>query len=375
MKVLDIENDKQKLKRLRNKIIRMRECKEKALLINNYRIYSHYVAIRCQDDSFLKKQDEFEACESYLKYMKTFFKDESDLYGAIDILGSIFDDIGRFNEVEGVNQYIEIDNYVDERLGFELIEDFFHELSPYIYKIYKEIMNGGINFLDLGNGYACDVAYYDYPKIVSYNNMKSYETYKSIVHEIGHGYHYVLNANSNNIYFDQIDVEMAPLFMETIFNMYVDMNLYGKDYGLNSLLRRQSLVGMTGRLQRLLVKSCVNQRISERAMFGELYFDKLSEHDIKLLEQAYGYEFVNRDDFFTFGMEVNSFKYSISNLVALKLVDIYLQDKKEGLRLLKDYIMLPPSVSLSEKLENYQTDSYKKINRKVYEHGRKIHRI
>jgi len=375
MKELELEIDKQKLTRLRNKIIGMKECKAKALLINNYRIYSHYVYQRTQDDQFANRKDEFEDCPSYVRYMKTFFKNETDLYECIDILGNIFTVLGKFNENEGIYQPIKINDYINEQLGFELIEEFFSSLSPYIYKLYREIMQESIAYLDLGNAYSCDIAYYNHPKIISYNNMKNYETYKALVHEIGHCYQFILNSKSNNTFFDQIDVEMPALFMETIFNLYVQDKLYGKNYGLNSLLTRQSLLAYTSNVHRLWFNSCENHQVHEQAVYGDLFFDKLTDNDLRLLEYVYGHEIIPRHDFFTFGMEINTFKYTISNLLALKFVDIYLQDQKEGLNQLKDYLMLPPSVTLKDKIADYQIDSYRRINQPIYEHGRKIHRL
>jgi len=373
MRTIDLESDKQKLKRLRNKIMGMKESKEKALLINNYRIYSHYLYLRTLDQELIDRKDEFEECLSYQKYMRSFFQDEKDLEQAVGVLGEIFEELGKFNIDEGVNQYIEVDKRIEPKLGKLLMEEFFVDLSPYIYKIYKEVMDGSISYL--GDAYSLDVAYYDSPKVVSYDNMKSYETYKAIVHEIGHCYQFIINAKSSNKYFDQLDVEMVAIFMETIFNLFVDDKLYNQCYGLNSLLRRQSLMAYTGRVHDLLLNRCEMNWITARMVFGDISYDQLTDRDIQLLEEVSGYEFIKREGDFTFSTELNTFKYTIGNFLALNFVDIYLQDKKEGLRMLKDYIMLPPSVSLRDKLEDYKIDSYKRINRLVYEYGRRIHRI
>lgn len=375
MKSLDVEFDKQKLIRLRNKILTMKESRTKALLINNYRIYSHYIYAKTADEQFANHQYDFDTCPSYVKYIRTSIKDEIDLANSIDILSDIFTEIVNFNTQEGVHQYLKLDNYINEQLGFELIEEFFATLSPYLYKIYKNTIKDNIAYLSLDGAYACDVSYYDQPKIISYNDLKSYETYKALVHELGHCYQFILNSKSNNTYFDQIDVEVPSIFMETIFNLYVQKRLYNKNYGLSSILTRQSLMAYTTSIHRLLFSCCKNQQIQDRVVYGEIIINDLTPNEINVLENACGHKINKNRESLTFGIDINTFKYTISNLLAIKFVDIYLQDKQAGLRLLKDYIMLPPSVTLKEKLSVYQIDSYQRFNKPIYEYGRKIHRL
>jgi len=173
----DIDLEKQKLKRLRNKIIWMKESKEKAILINNYRIYSYYLYLLTGDNNYYDNRCEFEECLSYKKYSKSFYQADKDLGDSIDILCDIFKDIQKFNDQEGINSYIKLDKRIDEQTGFLLIEEFFANLSPYIYKIYKNIMNNNIAYLLDDNAYALDIAYCASPKVISYKNLKSYETY------------------------------------------------------------------------------------------------------------------------------------------------------------------------------------------------------
>lgn len=72
---------------------------------------------------------------------------------------------------------------------------------------------------------------------------------------------------------------------------------------------------------------------------------------------------------------IDCFIYPLSNLFALYFVDLYLKDPSDGLSQLNNYLMLPPNVTLEDKLYMYDLTgaSYKRMIKRVYDYGNRHH--
>lgn len=287
----------------------------------------------------------------------------------------MFVDADKINQEHGLVKEINLNDEINSQLGSELIHEFFMELPDSISKVYQDVCSSNLFFTNEGESSAYNTDYSGCSTVKGQAEFKKYYTYMALAHEIGHCYSFRLNSQSNNFIFFGADCEVSSIFMEMIFNQFADEYLYGKEYGIRCLLRRQTEFADWLSFQRMIVENCEWAKANGLNDFvGILNYKDMTDKDREILinnkielseeEKEIGH--------FVIYNNISQYRYMISNLIASYLYDVYLSDKKEGLRMLRDYLMLPPGVSLEERLSMYDItgESYKKLIKRVSSYGK-----
>jgi len=369
------EQHLEKLRQLHDKIERMNEGKEKLLLMLNYSTYCAILYNLYPLGEFPFDAKEFFNDKTFKKYQKYFILEVKDIYDSTEILRWMFSNVEVINSEYKLDRKINYKDEINSRLGMLLVYEFFNTLPDNIRRIYQEIINGNILFTLEGESMAYNTDYWNGGKIKCYAKPKDYYMYMTIVHEIGHCYHYRLNTQGNNFNFLRPDIEVASIFMEIIFNNFVDEYLHGMSYGINCMLYRQTWFAELLKFQEMFLANSEWLNITgEKQVTGVIDYQEMTLEDLKTLKEnkiSLSNE-EKKNGLFLLEVNVEQFRYTISNLLAIYFADVYRYDQKEGLRMLKDYLMLPPGVTLEEKLSMYDLtgDSYKRMVKKVSDYGK-----
>jgi len=369
---LNLELEISKMKRIRDKLRRMPDNKEKYFILNDYKRYYSLLSNFYRKDDFSFEPFDFDWEPIWNKYGMENYAFVYQLGNNLEIINRLFSDAREINWQYGIWKEYDIRKKIDSKMGMLVLEEFFNRMPNNIRNVFRKVVNGNIAFNDTGQSFAYDIRYCDSAKILIGEKLNDYDAYFSIVHEIGHAYYYeVMNGLTK---LNGLDNEVASIFMEIIFNNFVDEYLYGMEYGITNLFNRQSLFANLLASQNILL-SCANDfKLTEDTITGRMDVSKFTERDKKFLEligfdmkELFRCGYVKKKEL------IECFKYTISNLLAIYFADVYRYDQKEGLRMLKDYVMLPPGVTLEEKLRMYDLtgDSYKKMIRKVHEYGKR----
>lgn len=374
--MFNVDEKLNKLGRIHDKIERMNGGKEKFILMSNYVTYCTILYNLFPAGMFPYNVERFNDEGTYQKYKKYFNQEVEDIKNSLHVIRELFIEANKINKENGLIKEVRLKDDINPNIGAELIEEFFMGMPDSIRKVYQEVCNDNLFFTTEGESLAYNTDYSGCATVKCQAEFKKYYTYMALAHEIGHCYQFRLNTQSNNFNFLRPDTEVVSIFMEIIFNMFADNYLYGKEYGISCLLRRQTLFADWLNFQRLIVEYCEWVKVSgEKQLTGIINYQVMTDNDKEMLinrginlsdeEKEIGY--------FVANMDVINYRYTISNLIAITLVDIYMQDKKEGLRQLKDYLMLPPSVDLEDRLTMYDItgESYKKLIRKVSDYGKR----
>lgn len=373
--MFDVDKKITKLGKIHDQIERMPGGKEKFLLMTNYVSYCSALYNLVPEGMFPYNIDEFTNDYSYKKHGKYFRQEVNDIQDSLPVIKELFIRADDINRECGLEKEIIFKDNINASLGFELIDSFFRNMPDNIRKVYEEVCEENLFFTAEGESLAYNTDYSGCATVKCQADFKRYYTYMALAHELGHCYQFRLNTQGNNFNFLRPDTEVVSIFMEMIFNHFVDEFVYGKEYGISCLLRRQSLFAKWLSFQRMLVENIEWSKVNgDKSIVGIVNYKDMSDKDRELLKSNN----VNLSDeeknmgYFVVNMNVINYRYTISNLIASYLVDVYLNDKGEGLRLLKDYLMLPPGVSLEEKLKMYDItgDSYKKLIKRVSSYGK-----
>ncbi len=375
--MFNLEEQKKKLQELHDKIERMPKCKERLILMLNYVTYCALLRDLFKKEDFPFTGMEFRDTKTYVDNQKYFFSEVNEVMDSLGTVNKLFIKANEINTRYGIDKEIKIDDSINPILGETLVNDFFNTMPDNIKRVYKDVVNGNLCFTNQGESMAYNVDYFNSAKVKGYAKLKSYYTYMAIAHEIGHCYQYRLNTNGNNFNYIKPDVEVASIFMEIVFNYFVDEKIYDKNYGMNCLFRRQTMFADWLKYQSAYLRNSVYLDISDQnELSGLMSYLDMTESEKDMLD-------INMDEvdeeLGVIGVKINTYnlRYTISNLLAIYFVDIYRQDKKEGLRILNDYLMLPPSITLEEKLNmcDLTGSSYKKMIKKISDYGKSKHYI
>ena len=344
-------------------------------MLINYFSYYEFLKDLYGEDNFPFEVYNFD-CETLLsKYSRLAREGLFQLGENLEVINEIFKVLRKINDQYGICKEYSLTKKINPKLGLELLEDFFNSLPSNINGLFKEVMNRNIYFVSSSNSsVAYDVSYCDRPKIKCTESLSDYKAYSAIVHEIGHCYHFNLLCGRH--FYKPLDEETPSIFMEIIFNRFVDKYLYNQDYGMTHLFNRQGLFASLNNYCSVFLSVGSEFCIIDNTISANLKTDMIMEEDIKYLEELnlrrskLFEKKIYKDHIWT-----DWFKYPLSNLFAIYFADIYSNDPKEGLRLLKDYITLPPSVTIEEKIKMYDItgDSYKKMIKDVHEFGKRKH--
>lgn len=372
----DLIEEFEKLKKMHDKIEMMPGGQEKYWAFRDYVSYYAFLSELFPDNFFPFDPFDFDMDKEGYKLDCDNMKQGIELCNNIDLVNEIFGKVRSINDEFGMGKVFNIRKKIDSKLGVKLLEEFIKEMPDRYKNIYYKVMNGNIyNLLEEDNCYAYNLSQSGDYKVLNSMGLNDYEAYYSIIHELGHCYHFDLVKGRN--FQPNIDGEVPSMFFEIIFNLFVDRYLYGKDYGMNTILNRQSDMADIVTLENIILSNTDNFSLDYLTLKCRMDMNKLTSKDIDILE---GFEFneesleqgyIDREE------DISSFKYPLSNLIAIYLADIYMQDKKEGIKLLNNYLMLPPTVNLEDRLTMYDItgDSYKKLIRKVSDYGKRKHLI
>lgn len=375
--MFNLEEQMKKLTELHDKIERMSRSKEKLLLILNYITYYYIMHNLLPEGTLPFEKDEFYSTETLKKYQKYFMTEVNDVYDSCDIISELFTNTKKINDNLNLTKTINIKDNINPELGLLLVSEFFNNMPDNIQKIYQEVMDGNLFFTLEGDSMAYNIDYWDGSRVKCHGQFKKYYTYMTLAHEIGHCYQFRLNTQSNNFNFIRPDIEVPSIFMEIIFNDFVDKYLYGQEFGIRCLLHRQSMFSSWLTFYEMFFANSEWLSInSEKQITGIINYQDMTEKDRQLLEGDF--KSLSKEDYeeyFSLNINIPQLRYPLSNLIAIYFADIYLEDKKTGLRLLKDYLMLPPNVILEERLSMYNItgNSYKEMIKRVTEYGKQHH--
>jgi len=371
-----LDDQIKKLGQLHDKIERMPNCKEKLLLMSNYTTYCFVLYNLFPEEEFPFDAKEFFQTEIFKKHQKYFMTEVTEIYDSSDTIRQLFTTVATINQEYHLTQEISMNDEINPQLGLLLVSEFFNTLPDSIQKIYHEVINKNLFFTQEGESMAYNTDYWNGSLVKCQAEFKKYYTYMAIAHEIGHCYQFRLNTQSNNFNFVRPDIEVPSIFMEIIFNNFADKYLYGQEFGINCLQYRQLMfANWLNYYEMFFANSEWLKIVGEKQLMGIINYQDLTENDKRLLSTDFNSLTIedSQEQYFSLNTDISELRYPLSNLFAIYFADIYLQDQKEGLRLLKDYLMLPPNVTLEDKLTMYDLTgaNYKKMIKKVSDYGKR----
>lgn len=372
----DLVEEIEKLKKMHDRVERMPGGQEKYWAFKDYVSYYAFLSELFPNNLFPFDPFDFDIDKEGCKLDRDNMAQGIELYNNLDLVNEIFSKVRTINDEFGLYKVYDIRKKIDSKLGVKLLEEFIKDMPERFRNIYYKVMNGNIyNLLEEYNCYAYNLSQSGDYKVLNSAGLNDYEAYYSIIHELGHCYHFDIVKGRN--FQLSIDGEVPSMFFEIIFNMFADKYLYGKDYGMNTIFNRQSDMANIVAIENVILSNSDNFEIDYLTLKCRMDMNKLTSKDIDILESIDITEECLEMGYITREEDISSFKYPLSNLFAIYFSDIYMQDKKEGIKLLDNYLMLPPSVNLEDRLTMYDItgDSYKKLIRKVSDYGKKRHLI
>lgn len=372
----NLEEEIEKLRRMHDKVEMMPDNQKRYWAFKDYLSYYFFLSELFPDNQFPFNPFDFDVNKAGRRLERDNLVAGIELFDNLDLINEIYSKIREINDDCGLILEYDIRKKIDSRLGVELLEEFIKGMPKRFKNIFQKVMNGNMyNLLEEDNCYAYDLSYCGEYKILNSAGLNDYEAYYSIAHELGHCYHFDLVGGRN--FKTNLDTEVPSMFFEIIFNMFADKYLYGKDYGMNTIFNRQSDMANIVALENVILSNSDNFEINYLTLRCRMNMNKLTSKDIDVLEsiditeECLEMGYIDREE------DVSLFTYPLSNLLAIYFADIYMQDGKEGIKLLDNYLMLPPSVNLEDRLKMYDITggSYKKLIRKVSDYGKRKHLI
>lgn len=372
---LNIEKEINQFHRLHDILKKMPNNKEKYQILQNYIIYYAFLSKIIGESSFPFKIYDFDWQTVDNKYLKYYQQLSSQLINTRPQITKLFTDIRNINESYGIYQEFELTEYINPKLGHQLLQEFFNLLPINFQNIFCNILNGNLYLSNDGlGGFAYNLDYTTNSKVSIDNDFNNYDTYWGLAHEIGHIYHYHL-LNGRKIW-PSFDDEVPGIFLEIIFQTFTDKFLGNSTYGINSMFSRQTLFASLLAFEEMILTKSDEIILDNDELTGYLELCNLNNRDYQqLLKSPYKNQLNKENSSVILTRPLSSYKYIISNLIAIVLADIYHQDQKEGLRILRDYLSLPPNVTFKEKLAMFDLvgNSYHKTIKKVSNYGIKKH--
>jgi len=372
----NLEEEIEKLRRMHDKVEMMSDNQKRYWAFKDYLSYYFFLSELFPDNQFPFNPFDFDVNKVGRRLERDNLVAGNELFDNLDLINEIYSKIREINENYGLILEYDIRKKIAPRLGVELLEEFIKGMPKRYREIYYKVMNGNMyNLLEEDNCYAYDLSFCGDYKILNSSGLNDYEAYFSIAHELGHCYHFDLVKGRN--FQTNLDNEVSSMFFEIIFNLFVDKYLYGKEYGMNTLFNRQSGFANVVALENVILSNSYDFTLNDININCKLDMQNLTDKDIEVLKRI---DFINKHqelDYIDREENMSLFTYPLSNLLAIYFADIYMQDKKEGIKLLDNYLMLPPGVQLEDRLTMYDItgDNYKKLIRKVSDYGKRKHLI
>lgn len=346
------DNEIKKLKNLKNKIIRSKNNQERLLLINDY------FALDAVLTELGYEGEEYEF-SNFNKYIERYNK------GNIDHITEFLFNYPYIREINREvlrlyqeNKFIDI-NKVDiknikEKEVLEFFKDFVASLGDDFYKLLKKLFDEKriyLKNLDNAAGETFGVNYTD-SSYVLINRDDALIRTLILAHEFGHCYHNMISSDTKNLFVLNPKVEIPSVFMEKLFLDALINEPYFKEYGLDyEELFNVSLIDKTklDMLNYLLIDSGIVGVVADTSGYG---LDYVNEFDLSKLIN-------NSEDLKVLENYYPTLDYPLYNMPALisdNLIKMYKQDKKETLKLFKNYLATDYLYTYKEVLDTYLND-------------------
>lgn len=290
--------------------------------------------------------------------------------------------LGNFLEIQKINSNIiklyrkyplkkrelEYCNPINIHEGMDLLYDFFGSLSDEFYQIFKNmVLDSRISTMpsicEEGLTYNVGKDYGQYIIIRDGSKIYDFEFISALAHEIGHCYEFNLTNNNQRIMPLYLFAEVASLFIEKLFKLYnIENDLYKKET-IHSEMVWQGILK-----QRVLVNHFTNKCLIANTGI------KLNGYDLdfKDYDNVKAKCFINKTNqkaIKEMPPSLENYLYVIGDFIANNFIEIYKQNDKECLELLKRFLLNSKTTPVSTNLKTFGT-SYietEKVIKQSYE--------
>lgn len=366
MTTIDYEKEISNLKKLKTIIKNLPFNKMKMVLIYNYESLAYYLSeLGLIDEDYITQniaiEYEYYQNKMYRLENKKFYK---SFYDNLDLIYEII-----YKNVDIYNKYpillLSSSDYSEQKISGrelgKLMDEFFQSLGVDVYNLYQKIGNNFLSFSNITDskyaGCTYETTFNDYPHIIVEQKKNLFQMGETLAHEMGHCYNMIRNKTNKDFYQYDMLSEVISILFHKMFNLFLyEKGYYQKD-ALNNLLGwKCSIASMN--------LGC--SLIPDTSYFGresELYYDsefiilkevasKLNDNLLRALE-FHPVMFCN-------------YNYVLGDALANNLLALYKDNKKEGLKEIKNFITTIHQYSTGENLIRYGLAT-KETEREMYE--------
>jgi len=371
---MEYQDEIEILLELRNKIFNEKNRKQKLLYLDDYFTIISYLdklnAINLKEQIESIGNNTSYYINALRKAKEKFCKNFFNNFTLIDdIINNI---MGIYNEYPLIGIDYQCENLITEKDGISLLYDFFGSLNNDFYQLFKTtLLNGHISYTpaisSVGMTYTTNSGYGNYIILKKDNRYFDYEVLSSLTHEIGHCYEMELLKDKRQFFNNHLLIEVVSLFIQKLFDLYnINNYLYAKDAKDSQMWWQICSYNKT--LCSDFINKCVNNNCIKELNPINYTFSILYNDDMKKninLQNNIAFQYCSFD--------IINYLYVIGDHVANNLVSIYKQNPKEGLKVLKRFILTYRNKSLKNNLEIYGSDfsETKKLIREIYFYQRK----
>ncbi len=226
----ELENKKNILLKNKERILKMRNTKEKAEIVDAYiRLLRYYSEVLDENDYDLLEElsidDEFVGKYDNLVLTDT-QKDIDEMYSCVD---SLYEKYCKIIETFKENDYCTHAYFINAKVNPQkmknLVYYFFESLGEDVLNLYLKMADGKnilANNMKMGYmGYTLDTLPIDNPCIVVQNAQKNFAFYLTLVHEVGHAYQFYIQRNQKNYSSLMPYAEITSHLFERLFLDYL----------------------------------------------------------------------------------------------------------------------------------------------------------
>ena len=231
----------------------------------------------------------------------------------------------------------------------KVLDDFFKYLGSDIYKLYRRLLKE--TFIGYGVSMDADALTFHrmfdkLSNVMMCCDGKELLDYNSFVHEIGHVYQFYLQRNGKYLSDLHYGTEITSRLFEKLFRKYLlDNHLYNKQIDNTISSYHYQNINMYG----------VCSLICEIVRTGNFMIDDTSVKS-ELDEEELRRRLMNKIGFiydYTLDLDYNSFLYVIGDIISSNFYKEINDNKEEGFRKLRDYLVRLDDLSIKESFKLY----------------------
>lgn len=286
--------------------------------------------------------------EELNKVKSNFIKDFNENFNYIKFLNNKLIDI--YNNHSLQETELTSNNIIPLNQTIDILFDFFGNLGNDFYKVIEKIFdNNHISHISTikfeGATYNIGNKYGQYIIIRKKEDEFDYNNASCLAHELGHCYELSLyNKNRISLPFNFL-TEVCSIFIQKLFDLYnIENNIYQKE-ALNCQLEWY----ITLKEQALVNEYAINKHLNNennKVDYNTLAFEFHNLSSDKLLEDT-------KKALKKYSPSIYNFLYVISDQVANYFISIYQENEKEGLKLLKRFLLTYRNKPLKQILYKY----------------------